>query len=1439
MSKTTHRGRDIPWTNIVQFHKDVVARAESGFFSLNGKDDQAERWTSLPNFLPTDLAGPWTLDRDDIHSQPFRLALEQGNHSSVFLGGPGFLGFDRPYPNSKWLAQWRPLLYREVEIKPQGSTFSIIPKSGIWGVTPLLYSQLDRLEVTLDRSLEEIATALIEKAASIQKLEQTPLANAILDAFSREIPAIEETLTRVPKQSDFGVPPSPWVLFAPVNDFSALIRHLMADYEKLEALLEENPNELGGLQILEDIATPTTQSPSPILPLVPLNPHQESAVQAILAGKPLTVISGPPGTGKSQVVVSLLLNAWAQGKSVLFASNNNKAVDVVRERVERFESEFPIAVRAGARTKQNIQEVLRRTMNMAGSGNGQNSSALNAKRLRKAQDKLKKQRSQFESDLESKLPQRIDESRKTALDAYGNYRRSIADIHEAEMQLTKQREDLELHQSSLESVKVYLEETNSWLSDVQTTEEQIRTDNTERAQHNADAIIQQEIRNQSAASAGLSPEDAGDWSWLTSGPSPGTLEAWLAQASGLLEQPLETILEPFPWETDYDSWSDSKSAKQWHLESADFDTNTRQNLAVLGPKLQSVSTLADQRASHATQLDSEGIPQDVEIPPEIIHSWNAAHAELVTHTPAWFDFLPWSQVQRLRRCLKSNERRVRSMLPVSIWERLGPLDSVTRRHLSNIFSLVDKWQKLNLKWENARATIEEIESSFSSMRSTAGRLGLRDIPSQPDIQQWEHTVELCHSHSDLALSAASAWKKREEQELVQSQLRTLSRNWQSLASGLPLREAWQQSKGLSFEASISKLRETQSADNLRDFRRLLYTGIAQELLQIWEACLQAQRSYMNFIKAASLIPSEPTRISTWLSQRPRNALGPEPTYEEWPGFDSIHSYLGSVSQHLESSHKFHQTEKPSQELEAAEELKWALDRLDDACSIVPDTEARATLTNLFKRINLAPKNDWPVEELNSAFAEFSPERIRAHMDRIDAQLERGSFEDAKARWLERLQHDDESVRAVDHLERMLASKKVINSTNHASAFRDALRSVPIWITTAQAAQAIPLEPSLFDIVVIDEASQCTLTNLLPLMYRGKSLAVIGDDQQLPAIPNIQESEQLAIAKKHGVEEHMLLFGHVNNDVYKTASESLPRRRADVHLLTEHFRSHPLIIGFSNRHIYLQRLELKKDPQWGKRLPIGSGVHSIDISGAVTRGSRGRSWVNEIEANRVFDLVKELRNSDIRKLSIGIVTPFAAHKSHLRDMLDSAGLASQTLVDTAYGFQGDERDVIIFSPVVSKGITETASRWVESPPNLINVALTRAREALFVVGDLDYCMQQDGILRQLAMYCDDIETMRETSEAELELFSWMTVKGWVPDVHPNIGDIEVDFALRSDSGVRLIVEVDGMQHEGTIEQDKARDAFLQGQGFIVFRVTAREVLQTPFEVIHKIEILLDG
>ena len=97
------------------------------------------------------------------------------------------------------------------------------------------------------------------------------------------------------------------------------------------------------------IESPPADGPL-LLEVLALNSEQRQAVRQALSN-PLTVITGPPGTGKSQVVTSILVNAARQGRTVLFASKNNKAVDLVETRVNAL-GPRPVLLRLGAKQYQ-------------------------------------------------------------------------------------------------------------------------------------------------------------------------------------------------------------------------------------------------------------------------------------------------------------------------------------------------------------------------------------------------------------------------------------------------------------------------------------------------------------------------------------------------------------------------------------------------------------------------------------------------------------------------------------------------------------------------------------------------------------------------------------------------------------------------------------------------------------------------------------------------------------------------------------------------------------------------------------------------------------------------------------------------------------------------------------------------------------------------------
>jgi superfamily I DNA and/or RNA helicase len=191
-------------------------------------------------------------------------------------------------------------------------------------------------------------------------------------------------------------------------------------------------------------------------------------------------------------------------------------------------------------------------------------------------------------------------------------------------------------------------------------------------------------------------------------------------------------------------------------------------------------------------------------------------------------------------------------------------------------------------------------------------------------------------------------------------------------------------------------------------------------------------------------------------------------------------------------------------------------------------------------------------------------------------------------------------------------------------------------------------------------------------------------------------------------------------------------------LAEHYRCHPEIIQFSNRTFYQRRL-IVRTPVEKLRRRLESeplGLHWHDVRGAVPRSSR--SAINELEVQAVLDLLDEWWNTGFLlrgSVDFGIVTPFRLQMERINDAVRARPwgkhVQDRLTVGTAHKFQGDERDVMIFSPVVAEGMPTRLVRWVADTDQLLNVAITRARAALHVVGDHTACIASGGFLGDFA------------------------------------------------------------------------------------------------------------
>ncbi|MEY8040026.1 AAA domain-containing protein [Saccharopolyspora cebuensis] len=301
-----------------------------------------------------------------------------------------------------------------------------------------------------------------------------------------------------------------------------------------------------------------------------------------------------------------------------------------------------------------------------------------------------------------------------------------------------------------------------------------------------------------------------------------------------------------------------------------------------------------------------------------------------------------------------------------------------------------------------------------------------------------------------------------------------------------------------------------------------------------------------------------------------------------------------------------------------------------------------------------------------------------------------------------------------------------------AALRGVLRHVRGWATTSLSARRFPTQPRLFDLVIIDEASQCSIPQVLPLLFRARRALIIGDVMQLAHITTIPPEREALIRRRTGVssaflEKHKLSFRRHSafHAAEGTCGGSL--------LLDEHYRCHPDIASVSNGLFYGDALTVLTDVR-GRPAVDRPAVTWSNAEGRAQRGPSGSSWVNREEVRTVERCVEYLRAHLPAEATIGVVTPFRAQQAQITRAL---GECDRVRIGTVHTFQGGERDAVVFSLVAGAAMHPGAIDWVNGQLNLWNVAMTRARSHLVVVGDREFWRRRGGTGEELVRAAEEV------------------------------------------------------------------------------------------------------
>ncbi|MFE2523788.1 AAA domain-containing protein [Streptomyces sp. NPDC059382] len=301
--------------------------------------------------------------------------------------------------------------------------------------------------------------------------------------------------------------------------------------------------------------------------------------------------------------------------------------------------------------------------------------------------------------------------------------------------------------------------------------------------------------------------------------------------------------------------------------------------------------------------------------------------------------------------------------------------------------------------------------------------------------------------------------------------------------------------------------------------------------------------------------------------------------------------------------------------------------------------------------------------------------------------------------------------------------------------RNLMAYLKAWAVSTHSVRQLELAPKLFDLVVIDEASQCSIPSVLPLLFRAKRALIIGDPMQLGHIPGISPEQERQARVRAGLSAAQLEDHRLAYHVYASYHAAAQHGEAAL-LLDEHYRCHPQIADVVNGYCYAGQLQVLTD--------IRSQVPPVDPAGAAdpapvlgwvdvpygesAAGTGGRSWRNQTEADQVRRTVDELLARLPEDATVGVVTPFRAQKEALARVW--AG-DDRVRVGTVHAFQGGQRDVMVLSPVATDNTPPRTTHWVASQVNLWNVAVTRAKSQLITVGSHRFWQGQAGLPAVLA------------------------------------------------------------------------------------------------------------
>ncbi len=205
--------------------------------------------------------------------------------------------------------------------------------------------------------------------------------------------------------------------------------------------------------------------------------------------------------------------------------------------------------------------------------------------------------------------------------------------------------------------------------------------------------------------------------------------------------------------------------------------------------------------------------------------------------------------------------------------------------------------------------------------------------------------------------------------------------------------------------------------------------------------------------------------------------------------------------------------------------------------------------------------------------------------------------------------------------------------------------------------------------------------------------LVGDPQQLRPVILLDEKDNTVLRKNYSIPDE---YDYIQNSVYKAflACDSVS---VEI-LLKHHYRCHKKIINFNNKKYYNNKLIIQNKSS--EQQPLSY----VNVENNAT-------YIKNTAPNEARHIIEYAKLNPDKK--IGVITPFTNQKDCIKEMLKENGLSNITC-GTVHAFQGDEKDVILFSMALTDKTGVKTYDWLKNNNELINVATSRAKDKLVLL-----------------------------------------------------------------------------------------------------------------------------